>query len=61
MMEGVYNFATWDMEDFGRLLHEKGDPNVTWKKAKMRKRMIPRKKEQMHMKEVEALVFTFWP
>jgi len=61
MMEGVYNFATWYMEDFGRLLYEKGGSNVTWKKSKDEKRKIPRKKEQKHMKEVEALVFTFWP
>jgi hypothetical protein len=29
MMEGVYYFSTRDMEDFGRLLHEKGESNVT--------------------------------
>jgi hypothetical protein len=59
MMEGVYNFSTWDMEDFGRLLHEKGGSNVTWKRSKDEKKNDTMKKRTKAYERGWSLDFYF--
>ncbi len=59
MMEGVYNFSTWDMEDFGMLLHEKDESNVTWKRSKDEKKNDTTKKKTKAYERGWSLGFYF--